>query len=94
MKKFMPIIIIAALAVVILCFAACGNDTMDDTMTSVSNELTSIMDDATTLDEALSEDMNELTDDMMTSGSDALGEDIPDVTDGNINSSDTTVATP
>lgn len=91
MKKFMPIIIIAALAVVILCFAACGNDTMDDTMTSVSNELTSIMDDATTLDEALSEDMND-----MTSISDILEEDMTDLsdndtTDENLNSTSVTV---
>lgn len=74
MKKFLPIIIIAALAVMILCFAACGNDTMDDTMTSVSDELTSMMDDLTTIDDSLSEDMNDITDDM-TSGSDAMGED-------------------
>ena len=77
MKKFLPIIIIIALAVVILCFAACGNNTMDDTMTSVSDELTSMMDDMTTLDEAFSEDMNDMTDNMMTS--DTLGDDVSDI---------------
>ena len=78
MKKFLPIIIIIALAVVILCFAACGNKNMDNTITSVSDEMTSMMDDLTTLDEALSEDMND-----MTSTGDILEEDMTDLTDNN-----------
>lgn len=62
MKKFLPIILVLALAVLVLCFAACGNDTVDDTLTSMSNELTSIMDDATTLGDALEEDMTDMSD--------------------------------
>ena len=95
MKKFLPIIIIIALAVVILCFAACGNNTMDDTMTSVSDELTSMMDDMTTLDEAFSEDMNDMTDNMMTS--DTQGDDVSDISGNDplgSEASDTTAALP
>lgn len=86
MKKFLPIILVLALAVLVLCFAACGNDTVDDTLTSMSNELTSIMDDATTLGDALEEDMTDL--------SDALTDENPsenDMTDENI--SDTSNST-
>ena len=61
MKKLLPIILIIALAVIVMCFAACGNNTVDDTLTSMSNEMTSIMDDATTISEALSEDMTDLS---------------------------------
>ncbi len=99
MKKFLPIIIIIALAVVILCFAACGNDTMDDTITSVSDEMTSMMDDMTTVDEALSEDMSDMTEDM-TSASDTGAEDMSDMSDTSgsdtlgSEASDTTAATP
>ena len=50
MKKLLPIILILVLAVFVMCFVACGNDTnMDNTLTSMSNEMTSIMDDMTTL---------------------------------------------
>lgn len=79
MKKFLPIILIIALVAIVMCFAACGNNTVDDTITSMSNEMTSIMDDATTLDDALEEDMtdlsqeltdNDLTDENMSGMSD------------------------
>lgn len=70
MKKFLPIIIIIALVAVILCFAACGNNNVDDTITSMSNEMTSIMDDITS-------DMNGVTDGT-TSG---LFEDTTDLSD-------------
>ena len=70
MKKFLPIILIIALAVMVMCFAACGNNTVDDTLTSMSNEMTSIMDDATTLGEALEEDMTDLSEEL----SDMAGE--------------------
>ena len=61
-----------------MCFAACGNKTMDDTITSMSNEMTSVMDDATTLGDALEEDMTDL--------SEALSdENANDLTDENMN---------
>ena len=60
MKKLLPIIIIIALVAVIFCFAACGNNNIDDTITSMSNEMTSIMDDITS--EMTTTDMTELTD--------------------------------
>lgn len=68
MKKLIPIILILALAVILMCFVACGNDTADDTLTSMSNEMTSIMDDMTTLGEELEEDMTDLSDEMSTTG--------------------------
>lgn len=71
MKKFLPIILIIALAVMVMCFAACGNNTMDDTVTSLSNEMTSIMDDATTLGDALEDDMTDLSQEL----SDGMTED-------------------
>ena len=77
MKKFLPIILVLALAVLVLCFAACGNDTVDDTLTSMSNELTSIMDDATTLGDALEEDMTDLSD-ALTDENDMTDENISD----------------
>ena len=78
MKKFLPIIIIIALVAIVMCFAACGNKTMDDTITSMSNEMTSVMDDATTLGDALEEDMTDL--------SEALSdENANDLTDENMN---------
>ena len=76
MKKFLPIILILALGVLVLCFAACGNDTVDDTLTSMSNELTSIMDDATTLGDALEEDMTDLSDALTDENS--AGNDLTD----------------
>ena len=84
MKKFLPIILVLALAVLVLCFAACGNDTVDDTLTSMSNELTSIMDDATTLGDALEEDMTDLSDaltDENPSENDMTDENISDTSD-------------
>lgn len=91
MKKFLPIILIIALAVMVMCFAACGNNTVDDTLTSMSNEMTSIMDDATTLGEALEEDMTDLSEELsdMTGESNLTNEDVsgmPDVS-GNGNAS-------
>ena len=66
MKKFLPIIIIIALVAVILCFAACGNNTADGTITSMSNELTSIMDNITSdmsqAESNLFEDTTDLSD--------------------------------
>ena len=66
MKKFLPIIIIIALVAVILCFAACGNNNVDDTLTSMSNEMTSIMDDITsdtiTSQSSIFEDTTDLSD--------------------------------
>ena len=84
MKKFLPIILVLALAVLVLCFAACGNDTVDDTLTSMSNELTSIMDDATTLGDGLEEDMTDLSDaltDENPSENDMTDENISDTSD-------------
>lgn len=80
MKKFLPIILVLALAVLVLCFAACGNDTVDDTLTSMSNELTSIMDDATTLGDGLEEDMTDLSD-ALTDENDMTDENISDTSD-------------
>ena len=80
MKKFLPIILVLALAVLVLCFAACGNDTVDDTLTSMSNELTSIMDDATTLGDGLEEDMTDLSD-ALTDENDMTDENISDMSD-------------
>ena len=71
MKKLLPIIIIIALVAIVLCFAACGNKTMDNTITSMSNEMTTIMDE-------LSSDMNNMTDSMF--------EDTTDLTDFTDNS--------
>ncbi|MBO5936708.1 MAG: hypothetical protein J6V06_02190 [Clostridia bacterium] len=76
MKKFLPIILIIALAVMVMCFAACGNNTADDTLTSMSNEMTSIMDDATTLGDALEEDMTDLSEEL--TGESANGNDLTD----------------
>lgn len=67
MKKLLPIIIIIALVAVIFCFAACGNNNIDDTITSMSNEMTSIMDDITS--EMTTTDMTELTDNSTTDDS-------------------------
>ena len=80
MKKFLPIILIIALAVIVMCFAACGNNAVDDTITSMSNEMTSIMDDATTLGDALEEDMTDLSDALTTDNTNGN-----DLTDENMN---------
>ena len=81
MKKFLPIIIIIALAVVILCFAACGDKTMDDTITSMSNEMTTIMDNLTSIPEASGTDVTNMTDmtDNITDNS-GIGNDTTDIT--------------
>lgn len=80
MKKFLPILIIAALVAVILCFAACGDKTMDDTITSMSNEMTSIMDDITSdisqAESNLFEDTTDLSD--ITDTSDSTTDIVPD----------------
>ena len=64
MKKFLPIIIIIALVAVIICFAACGNNTVNDTITSMSNELTTIMDDLTSIPDTSVTDMTDDTTDL------------------------------
>ena len=76
MKKFLPIILIIVLAVIVLCFAACGNNTMDDTITSINNEITSMMDDATTIGEALKDDMTNLSEELTDNNN--LGNDLTD----------------
>ena len=81
MKKLIPIILILVLAVIVMCFVACGNDTMDNTLTSMSNEMTSIMDDATTLGEALEEDMTDLSDAMTTTDNLTDTTDLTDMSD-------------
>lgn len=77
MKKLLPIVIIIALVALIFCFAACGDDTIDDTITSMSNEMTSIMDDITSdLSEAesnLFEDATDLSDDITDNTADDNG---------------------
>lgn len=78
MKKFLPIIIIIALAVVILCFAACGDKTMDDTITSMSNEMTTIMDNLTSIPETSGTDVTDMTDDITDNS--GLGNDTTDIT--------------
>lgn len=88
MKKFLPIILIIALVAVIFCFAACGDDTIDDTLTSMSNEMTSIMDDMTsqpdTTDNSLFDDATDNT------GSSGADNNTNDVTGGPTGTSDTT----
>ena len=81
MKKLIPIILILVLAVIVMCFVACGNDTMDNNLTSMSNELTSIMDDATTLGESLGEDMSDLSDAMTTTDNLMDTTDLTDMSD-------------
>ena len=82
MKKLLPIILILVLAVIVMCFVACGNDTnMDNTLTSMSNEMTSIMDDMTTLGEELEEDMTDLSDEMRPTGDLTDTTDLSDVSD-------------
>ena len=87
MKKLLPIFIILALVAVILCFAACGNGTVDDTITSMSNEMTTIMDNITSdISEAesnLFEDTTDLTD--IT--------DVSDITDNTLTTNNGTVTT-
>ena len=78
MKKFLPIIIIIALAVVILCFAACGDKTMDDTITSMSNEMTTIMDNLTSIPEASGTDVTNMTDNITDNS--GIGNDTTDIT--------------
>ena len=94
MKKLLPIILILVLAVIVMCFVACGNDTnMDNTLTSMSNEMTSIMDDMTTLGEELEEDMTDLSDEMTTT--DSILEDgtsTPDISDTTDTSGTTAIA--
>ena len=81
MKKFLPIIIIIALVAVIICFAACGNESIDDTITSMSNEMTTIMDDLTSIPDASGADMTDMTDvtDDITDNS-GVGNDTTDIT--------------
>ncbi len=84
MKKFLPIILIIALAVIVMCFAACGNNAVDDTLTSMSNEMTSIMDDATTISDALEEDMTDLSEELTdenTNGNDLTDENMSGMSD-------------
>lgn len=94
MKKILPIVIILALAVMVICFAACGNDTVDDTLTSMSNEITSIMDDATTLGDELREDLTDMSDnftDESYSENDLTDEDMSGTSD--LTDKDTTTVT-
>ena len=84
MKKFLPIILIIALVAIVLCFAACGNNAVDDTITSMNNDLTSIMDDATTLGDALEDDMTDLSQELTdenTLGNDLTDENMSGVSD-------------
>ena len=92
MKKFLPIILIIVLVAIVMCFAACGNNKVDDTLTSMSNEMTSIMDDATTLGEALEEDMTDLSQELTgenANGNDLTDENISGVSDLNGSSTST-----
>lgn len=72
MKKTVSIALIIGLVALIFCFAACGNNNVQDNVTSMENGMTSILDDATTLMEELStglDDMlgvDETTDEMTT----------------------------
>lgn len=75
MKKFLPIIIIIALVAIVLCFAACGNNNIDNTITSMSNEMTTIMDNLTSETDGTTDKLFEDTTDL----SDTT--DISDVTD-------------
>ncbi len=73
MKKTVSIAIIIALVAVVLCFAACSGKDMEDNLTTAMDEISSAIDDATTLGEALDEDLSsalsgedETTDDTST----------------------------
>lgn len=77
MKKLLPIIIIIALVAVIFCFAACGNNNIDDTITSMSNEMTTIMDNLTSIPDTSATDMTDLPDVTDNSG---LGDNTTEVT--------------
>ena len=81
MKKFLPIIIIIALVAVIICFAACGNNTIDDTITSMSNEMTTIMDNLTSIPDTSATDMTtDMTDLSDITGNSALGDNATSIT--------------
>ncbi len=69
MKKTASIVLIIALFALVLCFAACGNNTAEDNITSMENNMTSMLDDATTLMEELSSDLDEAL-----SGNETTGE--------------------
>ena len=58
MKKITSILTVIALAGVMLCFAACGEKAKED-MTTVENEITSMMDDATSMAEELADELTE-----------------------------------
>lgn len=77
MKKLLPIIIIIALVAVIFCFAACGNNNIDNTITSMSNEMTTIMDNLTSIPDTSVTDMTDLPD--VTDNS-SLGDNTTEVT--------------
>ena len=77
MKKLLPIIIIIALVAVIFCFAACGNNNIDNTITSMSNEMTTIMDNLTSIPDTSVTDMTDLPDVTDNSG---LGNNTTEVT--------------
>ena len=77
MKKLLPIIIIIALVAVIFCFAACGNNNIDNTITSMSNEMTTIMDNLTSIPDTSVTDMTDLPDVTDNSG---LGDNTTEVT--------------
>ena len=78
MKKLLPIIIIIALVAVIFCFAACGNNNINDTITSMSNEMTTIMDNLTSIPDTSATDMTDLTEDMTDNS--GLGDNTTEVT--------------
>ncbi len=60
MKKTISIALIIALVGVVLCFAACGGGgEVDDLSTSQQGEMTSMMDEATTLMDELEEDLSD-----------------------------------
>ncbi|MBQ7296046.1 MAG: hypothetical protein IJW86_07620 [Clostridia bacterium] len=73
MKKTVSIALIIGLIAVILCFAACGGGGNVDDMSTTNGEMTSMLDEATTLMDELEEDLtsalngeNETTDEMTT----------------------------
>ena len=80
MKKLLPIIIIIALVAVIFCFAACGNNNIDNTITSMSNEMTTIMDNLTSIPDTSVTDMTDITDLPDVTDNSGLGDNTTEVT--------------
>lgn len=75
MKKTLSIALIIALVGVVLCFAACGGGGNVDDLSTTAGEMTSMLDEATTLMDEMEEGLSDMFGDDETTEEDTTSGD-------------------